>query len=92
METTARLAGMDPYVPRQRDLLRRAGQGVPLPASTQQATTDPMPDTATEIVAWLGNATDDTDAEARARAAREVNDARDKPWKTVGDAVDAILG
>jgi hypothetical protein len=47
-------------------------------------------DTATGLVDWINDAEGD-ERQARARAAQAVNDARDKPWATVAQAVDSAL-
>lgn len=55
-------------------------------------TLDSVPATAAEVVAWIAGAGSEADAIERAEAANEVNEARAKPWKSVSEAVEQILG
>lgn len=64
----------------------------PPPAPQIDYPAEVVPDNARDVVAWLHDASGDADAQARARAAVEAEDARDSQRKTVLDAVGQILG
>lgn len=79
-------------VERPADPVDADHSGEPLPAFDAVEVPPKAQSTAKAILAWMDDAGSDDEHLVRAEAVRRVNDARPKPWATVRQATDGILG